>query len=279
MVNKIWTFGLISLLVLLFVSLMVSALPSNIDIKTLPYHKVIVTVSKDSSVLERFNGTSNYFGELNFSHSSTLKDFDVFVQVDTLGGERVYGPELYPEHRSGDPLLVELFPVGYVFPSAPSIKSENNSSVENSSISDSNETLVNSSITGAVISKDASSNKSGILTNLAILDEQGKLNFSTSFFVYLIVLIVIILAIFFLVKRLRNRDPYSKGNKNEEVKVRKLSEVLAEKESGESSSGSSQDLLAAQQKLREAESEVNKLRNKDKIEALKREIDNLERGN
>jgi len=90
---------------------------------------------------------------------------------------------------------------------------------------------------------------------------------------------VIILAIFFLVKRLRNRDPYSKGNKNEEVKVRKLSEVLAEKESGESSSGSSQDLLAAQQKLREAESEVNKLRNKDKIEALKREIDNLERGN
>jgi len=265
------------LLALLFLSIVVTALPSNIDIKTLPYHKVLVTVSKDSSVLERFNGTSNYFGELNFSYSSTLKNYDVFVQVDTLGGERVYGPEIYPEIRSGDPLLVELYPTGYVFPTVPTIKVEKNTSEENLNATVTNES-VTPSVTGAVVSGETS-NKSGFLTNLAILDEKGNINISPSFFIYLLILIVIILAIFFLIKKLRNRDPYSRGNGSEEVKVRKLSEVLAEKESGESSSGSSQELLSAQQKLREAESEVNKLRNKGKIDELKREIDKLERGN
>lgn len=265
-------------LVVVFFSL-VSALPTDIKIKTLPYHNVIVTVSKDSAVLERFKGSSDYFGDVSFTYSSTLQTFDVFVQVDTLGGQRVYGPEYYPDQRSGDKLLVELYPSDYVFPVLPNKTVE--APVENLSV-DSNSTVTNDSeaasvtITGEA-SKDVG-NKTNFLTNFAIVDETGKMNSSFKIILYILGAVIILLIIFFLARKFGKKENYGKISYNDNVQVRKLSEVVAEKKDREENPNRA-EIESAERKLREAQSELSRAKNRDKIDALKKELDRLERGN
>ncbi len=263
--------------VIVFFSL-VSALPTDVKIKTLPYHSVIVTISKDSSVLERFKGSSDYFGDISFTYSATIQTFDVFVQVDTLAGERVYGPEYYPDQRSGDKLQVDLYPSDYVFPVLPNKTVEN--LVENASF-DSNSTDSNTSDTATItITGEASKevgNKTNFFTNFAIIDENGEMNPSFKVILYILGVVILLLIIFFLVKRFGKRENYGKISYEDNVQVRKLSEVVAEKKDREENPNK-EAILSAERKIQEAQAELNRAKNRDKIEALKKELDRLERG-
>ena len=275
MVKKIALFFLVVVLFSL-----VSALPTDINIKTLPYHNVLVTVSQDSAVLERFKGSSDYFGDISFTYSSTLRTFDVFVQVDTLGGERVYGPEYYPAQKSGEKLQVDLYPSDYVFPALPN-KTEKapveNVSVDSNATSSDNSTDVAAiTITGEA-SKDSES-KTNFFTNFAIVDENGKMNSSFKIILYIIGAVIILSIIFFLIKRFGKKDNYGKISHTDNVQVKKLSEVVSERKDREKNPNK-EEISVAERKLREAQIELNRAKNKDKIDALKKELDRLERGN
>lgn len=284
---------LLIILSILVLTQLVLALPTEIKVKTLPYNEVIVTITKDGQVVEKYTETSNYFGDAVFKYSSNSKTFDMFIQVRNLK-ETLYF-ESYPETEAGEPLLIELYPSDFVFPDP--INRENKTqqtpmtgdAVSSNTNTTTNETTAqappatpptqdNSNLPATNSSSVNSSKKKSWFTNFAISDENGEIKLSLKTIYYVVGGLVIVIILFFFIRRIikkRKENPYYtyKPDKSE-VRVRKLSEVM---ESGSNLNPPSRDLEKAEKKLREAEAEINRMRSQDKIDSIKKKIEEQQR--
>ena len=252
--------GFIFCLVLLFGISFISSM--QVTIKTLQYYWVEVTVADgtiaDYSKLEQHDGDSDQYGDFVFNLNTTVPEINLYITVKKDGkmGEAVFSNKKFIGETTDEPIYLELIPEGGKIIETPDVVS--NESVE------SNETL-NESISEEESNADAQDSQ---ITGSAV----GNFFKSKTFYIVLIVLVVLIVAVvlFKIIKSRRNNS-----SPDREIKVRKLSEMKQERD--EKIDDHRQVIEEAERKIKEAQEEISRLKNQDKIKDMERRISDEER--
>lgn len=243
-----------SLLVLIFLVQLISAIDTEITIKTLPNHNVNINFlnpSPDDGVIsfDNFNENSGESGNLSFVFSSNEPKFDITVFVMKSTEKIVY--ERFDNNTAGESLYLILFSQG-----SEIIKNfeavTNQTLEENSTINETNETeVVNESEDGAKI------------TGSAFFGEEGLFSNKTTYYVIgAIILLGIGVFVFFKLKK-KQKIP-------KEIKVKKLSELQTEKK--EKLQDNKEIIEDAEKKIKEAQEDIRKIKNEDKIKEAKKKL-------
>ncbi len=102
---------------------MALALPTTIDIKTLPNHDVDITFLDPAdagySVFNKTKGFSDYYGDLSVTFEITKNAFDVGVFVKDGDGQKVIYERFDEDYTPGSKLYFEVAPPGYEFKENP----------------------------------------------------------------------------------------------------------------------------------------------------------------
>ncbi|MDO8467538.1 MAG: hypothetical protein Q7S56_01145 [Nanoarchaeota archaeon] len=253
------------ILVFVFVFLLigfVSATDTAIKVKTVPNDQVQVVVydahSSDFHLYQKFIETSNIYGDVNVTFSSTVEDFKIMIYVKSFG-KSIADSRSSDIYSAGESIYIEVFPDGFTpveTPNETTTETVAQTQETNNSISENvtdNSTEVSS--TPVTDSSDKSS-----FTGLATL---GSTLFSTPTVYYFIGgIIIVLVAIFFVVRKKGGNDEYGETRPPKEIIVRKLSEVQAERAQVQSVQ-KSEALKHAEARLNELQNEVNKLRRDD----------------
>lgn len=266
---------LLIILSVLILTQLVLALPTEIRVKTLPYNEVIVTINKNGQVVERFTGSSNYFGDVVFKYSSSSKTFDMYVQVRNLK-ETLYF-ESYPDTEAGETQLIELYPSDFVFPEPINRENKTQQAPLTGGVIASNITIPTNetNVSSTEVIEELTSSGSTANT-LQVENGEIKVSLNTLYYALggLIVLILVILLIRRIVKKRRDNPYYDYKPAKGEVKVRKLSELMEDR--GDLSVPS-HDFVKAEKKLHEAEAQINRMKNQDRIDSIKKKIEEQQR--
>jgi len=277
----------ISIVFILFAVLIASsviAYTTEITISTLANHDVEVKVSdplkEENNLLESFSGNTENTGRVSFSHNSDKSRISVNViirkegKIIPINDEPIYELE---DQIAGRPINIELIP------GAEQEKEEENlTEIQNTT--ESNETTANltgaeaeetsqSGVTGEVISENDTENKFDI-----------KEFFSSNEFYIIGIAVLALIAVFVVFKM----GLIKKGN--QKFKTRKYSEIKKDldEENDEYYEKDEEDedigiekISVAEEKLREAQEEINKLKKiqdaKKRLAECKRELDRLRR--
>ena len=277
----------ISIVFILFAVLIASsviAYTTEITISTLANHDVEVKVSdplkEENNLLESFSGNTENTGRVSFSHNSDKSRISVNViirkegKIIPINDEPIYELE---DQIAGRPINIELIP------GAEQEKEEENlTEIQNTT--ESNETTANlteaeaeetsqSGVTGEVISENDTENKFDI-----------KEFFSSNEFYIIGIAVLALIAVFVVFKM----GLIKKGN--QKFKTRKYSEIKKDldEEDDEYYEKDEEDedigiekISVAEEKLREAQEEINKLKKiqdaKKRLAECKRELDRLRR--
>ncbi len=233
---------------------LVSATNTKIQIKTIPNHKVQVAVADgtmiDFSVIQKFEATSNEYGDVSFELVSNKPKINLYVYVKK-DNENVIN-EKYLGLSIGEPIYLELAPAWFEFIKTPT--STQNGTLEGNAtsgnVSNEIDTLVD----------EEKSNKLRV-TGLAVKD--FFTNKKTLFWAGGIILVALI--IFFIWKYRKKLKRFSSN-----ITVRKLSEM---KEERQEKIGDYKEVIEeAERKIKEAQSEINNLKNQGRIREMERKL-------
>jgi len=245
--KKVKLFYIFILLVLLSV-VQVSAIDTEIKIKTLPFHEVQVAVAKPmSSTFESWGNFKNYsdqYGDVSFVFSSDKYTFDLIVYIKK-DNEKIMPAQRFLENFPvGDPIYLEIAPAGFEFIETPGEVIEE---VENETIIEENE--IEPEVTGSAI---------------RIFGEEGI--FSKKITYYIIGIIILLgVGAFVIIKIIKKRPKTSK-----DIKIKKLSELQDEKkEKLQDKEGIIED---AEKKIKEAQEDIRKIRNEGKIKEARQKL-------
>jgi hypothetical protein len=234
----------------LFVMPMISAIDTEIKIKTLPFHEVQVTIMKPMSPsFESWGNFQNYsdqYGDVSFIFSSNKYNFDlkVFIKKDN---EKIMPPQKFLENfPAGEPIYLEIAPGGFQLLKNPA--NEINLS-ENITIEDEDRETEESQLTGA-----------------AVFGEDGLLSGGRLY--YIIGGLLLLVVAFFIFRIMRKKIKLSKNPK--EIKIKKLSELQAEQKEGVHSN--QQIIEDAEKKIKEAQEDIRQIKSDDKIKEAKKKI-------
>ena len=242
-----------------------SALDTEIKIKTLPDHKVMISaLNLDGaySLIKSFHENSGESGEVSVILSSTVDSFNIAVWVKQDNHVIVY-EKFENGYPSGTPVLLELYPDWYV---KPVEEIENVSLEENNTNSSENTTIVNET---EMIEEEQENNQ---ITGFSIFGEQGFL--SDKKFYYVTGIIILLVIGFMIVKKIKNKSKIPK-----EIKIRKLSEVFTKKEDNNrnnnnesNNEGNNKRIEDAERKIKEAQEEIRQIKNQGKIQEAKKKL-------
>jgi len=243
--KKVRLFYIFILLLFLFI-VQVSAINTEIKIKTLPYHEVQVAVAKPmSSTFESWGNFKNYsdqYGDASFIFSSDKYAFDliVFIKKDN---EKIMTPQKFLESfPAGEPIYLEIAPAGFEFIETPGEVIEE---VENETIIEEN--VVEPEVTGSAVFGEG-----GILSKKVIIYVIGTI-------------ILLGIGAFVIIKIIKKKPKTSK-----DIKIKKLSELQDEKkEKVQDKEGIIED---AEKKIKEAQEDIRKIRSEDKIKEARQKI-------
>ncbi|MBU2562770.1 MAG: hypothetical protein KKF68_03860 [Nanoarchaeota archaeon] len=148
MVKKIFLCFAISFLLITTVS----ALDTEITVKTLPFHEVQLTTSNPStstfSPFESFKEDSDEYGDVSFVFSSNEETFNIIIYVKKDGENIFSKPTQYFDVPAGEPLYYEILPSGVEPIPTPVPVNETNSSEANLTINESEPNLSVEEIVG-----------------------------------------------------------------------------------------------------------------------------------
>jgi FtsZ-interacting cell division protein ZipA len=113
------------------------------------------------------------------------------------------------------------------------------------------------------------------LTNFVIFGEEGFISQTTIYIIIGIIILIALILIAFKFGKRKSQDGYY-NHKEKDIRITKLSELNSRKK--DDSEKTNKEIFEAEKKLHEAEKEINKIRNRDKIDSLKQEIRRLEKG-
>lgn len=244
---------IIFLLMLLVLSTSFVYAGTKVTVKTLQYHQIEVIVADgtitDFSKVGNFKGDADQYGDFTFNVDTSKPLINLYVHVKRYNEE--IASETFIGEKIGKPLYFEVAPEGYELIETPKVTSNSSNSTtlnatllgENESVNETNlEEIIDSKVTGSTIG-DFFKNKA---------------------FYYSIGIIILLMIIFFVVRFLRKRN----ANKEpKEIKVRRLSEVQQEKTDDYHSI-----IEDAERKIKEAQDELTRFKNEDKIKAMQRKI-------
>lgn len=224
---------------------------TKVTIKTLQYHQVQVIVAdgtiKDYSKIADFKGDADQYGDFSFNLNTSKPSVDLYVHVKRYSDEIAY--EKFVGEKTGAPIHLEVAPEGYDLIETPTEINQTNSTRIN-------ETLLSN--------ETANETNSEVLSNSKITGSAINNFFKSSTFYYIIIFIVLLIIIFFVVRFFRRRKS---NDGNQEIKVRKLSEIQQEKKEDYRSV-----IEDAEGKIKEAQDELRRLKNEEQIKAMRRKI-------
>lgn len=262
MVKKYFAFLVLAIVCVSFVS----AADTEIDVKTVPNYEVQLSVSEAGSVafaeIGRSKAISDQYGDASFTFSINKSKYNlaIFIKKD---GENVVDPTRLTNLISGEKQNFTILPAWAT--AIPTPSATENLSVENSSLT--NQTLENQTLETAA-KKDLvagnGSNGNFISSTGLFIFEKGKQIFSSNITYYIIAILAV--GVFAFV--IRRKFTWPKALR--EIKVKKLSELNAEREE-EKRKGNK--LKEAEEKLKEAQQEVNRLKNKTRVKELEERIE------
>jgi hypothetical protein len=278
----------LKILIFLVLSLMllsnISATETTIKVLTYPNHNVMVSALSPGSVyslIQSFHGTADSEGAFSFTLSSDVNEFDLKVWIKN--DNAVVLNKRFDGNIAGEPLFITMLPgkeeiiKNYLENNTlNNITSENVSSEANISNFTQNTTLSeNISLNESNHSNEVVDQSKGI-TGLATTDNQGDTGiFSGKIFYFIIGFLVLGVIIFTGVLRMRSRREIGNEEEPKPVNVRKLSDKL--KEIKEERKNTNQNdyrkaIEEAEYKIKEAKTEINKLKSVEKIQMLRKKI-------
>ena len=242
--------GVILLILILVFSINLIYAGTKATIKTLQYHQVEVIVADgtitDYSKIGDYEGDANEYGDFTFNINTSKPLVNLYVHVKRYNEE--IASETFIGEKTGSPIHLEVAPEGYELIETPLITANK---------TESNETLLINNT--ELLTNNESEKKSG-LTGLTVSSV-----FSKKVIYFTVGIIVLLVVIFFIVRFLRKRK-----NGNKEIIIRKLSEMKQERED---KIGDYKEVIDdAERKIKEAQEEINKFKNQDKIKAMKRKL-------
>ena len=250
----------------LFAISLISAIP--IKIKTVPAHEVQVTVAdagvKDFSVIQRFKATSDKYGDVSFNLDYNKPKINLYVYVkkdnETLISEK------YFDYETEDGINIELAPAWFELIKTPT---ENSTDMANET---ENETI------GEIGGVGEAS-----VTEIVPLSDTGDKNFFEStgstitnvftnkgVYLWFIGIIAVSLVVFLGVKY-KNSLKRISGD----IRIKKLSELQEERKQGADNNQNSVE--ETENKIRALQHEINSLRNRDRIVAAERKLEQDQR--
>ena len=239
------------LVVLISFLSMVSAVKTPVVVKTLQYHDVEIAVadggSQSFSLIERLREQADEYGDVTFEIDTVKKTVNLYVYIKR-NGETVAEDKYFGEAVNGQEIYIELVPSGYELIPTPEEEVVINDEENNETII---EEIIESPESGAGI------------TGAAIMDTvlSKKVLYSVGGVIGVLIILWIILKII----------KHKKNSGTGEIKVRKLSEVNSDPK--EKIENKMQMIEDAERKIREAQQEIGKLRNEEKIKEIKKKME------
>ncbi|HDZ61202.1 MAG TPA: hypothetical protein ENH46_05840 [Candidatus Pacearchaeota archaeon] len=259
-------------ILVLFVNF-VAAVDTELTVKTVPEMRVDISILRPGyiySLIESFHETSDASGEIKVTFSHNQDDFKVKVWLKE-DNEVFMSESFEEEYPTGEALTLEMYPKWYSPPETEDlVLNETNSS---------GETQEQNTTEQEIIIGESDKVESSKQTGSVIFGEEGIVTKKRIY--YILGGILLLVGLFFGSRLLLKH----KGE-GREIKVRKMSEFQAEtKEKAERKEESDREgdnrLANAEKKLKEAQEEINLLKNQDRIKELENKIeedkDRLER--
>ncbi len=283
--NKRGVVAFIFILGLFVILPFISAVDTEIKIKTVPFGNVNINVldpdSETFSSLKRFNADANNYGDVFFVYENSKDEFDLSVYVKRNDKRLIY--ETYGTFEAGEDIYLEVAPEDSKLFYAPN-ETEDNDTVVNNTVN--NETEENGtvktdtepeSVPATIDTTDEIPEQTPGITGAATDNTNSKGIFSSAivyFILGFLVLGAIVVTGALKLKQLKKED-YSEGGKKKEIKVKKLSEKLKEmKDIKKEAKGEyGKAIEEAEEKIKQAQKELNKLKNAEKIKELKKQIE------
>jgi len=241
----------------------VSAIDTNVQIKTVPYMNVnVLVVSSTFDEYERFNADADKYGDMSFVFSSDKTRFGLIIFVkdesDTSDNGRIASKELRNQIAGMD-IYIEVVPEGFKIIETPTGEANvSNVSIENLTESSEN---VSSNDTDTLVTITEKSERKSFLSGLIIFGENNKLK---EIIFYSAGGVLLALIIFFITRKFRKR-----GKRG--IKIKKLSELREEQK--EDTPGNYYGILEeTQKKLEETQRELSRIKNKDKIKEVEEKL-------
>lgn len=249
-------------IVFLFLVPVISAVDTEIKIKTVPFGNININILEVGSLdsLERFNKDANNYGDASFVFSSDEPRFDITIYIKK--NDKKIGYEQFKNNVAGESLYLEVVPEGFEIINAPVNKTEESNETLSNETIEPNETIVEN-ITISETDLQLEQKGDSKLTGAAVFEEGGIL--SNKLLYYIIGLLILSMVVFMGVTKLKKR-----GQGPKEIKVKKLSEFKEEKKE---KIGDFKDLIEdAEKKIKEAQEEIKKLKDNDKITQHEKKI-------
>ena len=257
------------LVTFLFLMQIVSAVDTEIKVKTLPNHEVQLTIlesSASSLALESFKNNSDEYGDVSFIYSSDKSKFGLilFIKKD---GTKIISKKYLESFVVGTPVYLELAPAWFEFIETPTanVSEFDNQTIENSTV-EGNESEVLIESESQEVSEEAGSQ----ITGAPIFGDNGFLTKKTISYT---VGIIALLIGFFVIKTMRKKLKVPK-----EVKVKKLNKAIKQKKekpktNEEKRFNTNEEIIIdAEEKIKEAQEDIRKIKNEDKIKEAKKKI-------
>lgn len=263
----------VSFLFLFVFMSIVSAIDTPITVRTVYEHRVSVFVLASGEVfrsLGSFHQDTNSTGGVYVVYSGEEEKFDVRVQVKK-DGQTVMNEKFGP-YVAGKPIHIQMYAGNYSSDYTPDevesalpVANVTNVSVLNTSASAINITPTSSENASANSSKFSLNftKMRGELTGLSVFDKGTK---AFKYTWYSLALVIVVIALFFLFKY------YGPAIKDKIADMRSSGSSLKGSQSFGGSNILDKKLMLAEQKLRVAQAEVNRLKNYDKIKEAERRL-------
>jgi len=242
----------------------ISATETQISVKTMPFHDVQLALfdpySNDFILYERFVGNSNNYGDISFNFSSDKQKFRIisFIKKDNV---KILTKQFDDIFVAGEPIYLEIVQEGFEIIPTPiqQINYSNNQTSKN--------TTNESNLREETNSEETNTNKSQ-LTGL-VTSEKSSI-FSKKTVYYTGGIIGFFIASFIVFLFIKNKQSSAK-----EITIKKLSELKEDK--GDKIGYDLRLIEDAERKIKEAQEEINKLKNKERIKELKNKVENYQK--
>lgn len=220
MIKRVLTILLLSVLILQFVS----AIDTNIKIKTVSNSEVQLTVMDAStsafSSLAHYINNSGTYGDLEFTYSGDESNLDLLIIIKKFD-EKIYYKKYRENYVAGEDIYLEIEPEGYALTESPVFEelnltvdlNETNSTEEANLTEEINETNLTINQTGLL------GNNSFGIKGMAISD----LSKSSFKFLYYILGFIALLTLGYFGLKFKRKQPHK-------IKVVKLSELKAQEQ-------------------------------------------------
>jgi hypothetical protein len=253
-------------LILIVIGLqMLSAIDTEIKIKTVPKYEVQVSVMDysgvGSQVLKAFKGNADKYGDISFVFSSTKPQFGLIIYIKLDGETVAQKKEL--DYMAGEPIYIELAPKWFDF-----IETPTNNSEENTTIVASNESSVNNTVLAKVNDTETTH------TGFTIFGGNGLISNKVIYYYIIIGVLLLVTGLLsgkVIRKKIKNKKEFGgKEKKQSEIVVKKLSEMQKDKENKEekkeqTKKSDAERLMEAEKKIVEAQEEIKKIKESDKM--------------